>query len=95
MTITLEKIKGMNIPVGTPIEIIRNTSINSNLEKNPNNKFYRELGYFQGIRNSRHHNFGEIIYAPILSSGGIENTSEDNGCMIPYIEEIKVLEYKK
>ena len=40
MTITLEKIKEMNIPVGTPIEITTNYKNFSN---------YKIKGYFQGL----------------------------------------------
>lgn len=45
MTITLEKIKEMNIPVGTPIELTINHSLYK--EKKCNHK---EMGYFQELK---------------------------------------------
>jgi hypothetical protein len=94
MTMTLEKIKGMNIPVGTPIELKLNTSISSKLEKNPDNQIYTRIGYFQNIE-EKPVPYGRLAYTSRINPGGLENTSEDNGILIPYIEEITILTPKK
>ena len=45
MTLTIEKIKEMNIPVGTPIELTMNHSLYKEEKCN-----HREMGYFQELR---------------------------------------------
>ena len=50
MTITLEKIKEMNIPVGTPIEL----TINHSLYKEKN-VIIKEMGYFQELKRVMSH----------------------------------------
>jgi len=91
MTITLEKIKEMNIPVGTPIEITTNYKNFSN---------YKIKGYFQGLLK----NFwseGGVVYSCEKLKSKI-NVKVDpfrkEGIpilQIPYIKEIKIIKTKK
>jgi hypothetical protein len=94
MTMTLEKIKGMNLQIGDRIELTLNTSISSRLEKNPNNEIYSEIGYFQNIK-EKPTPYGRLVYTSRINAGGLENTSEDGGVSIPYIESITILTPKK
>jgi len=88
MAITLEQIEGLNIPVGTPIELTF---------KNPNKTDYKSLGYFKGIINST----GVICYTEnlgkqeLLGERGRFGTGQEGHLYPEDIENIKVLEYKK
>lgn len=87
MTKTLEEIKGMNIPVGAPIEVTINTSLAVDLTKMPNNKTYKELGYYQGISNDDKLAYGTLLYEPSTR----KNPNEPpHGVLIPLIENITI-----
>ena len=87
---TIDQIKEMNIPIGAPIELTLNTSISNEFKKNPNNETFKQLGYFQRIEDKTEDDlYGTIIYNPTTK------ISTESGCMIPYIEDIKMLDYKK
>ena len=84
MTITLEKIKEMNIPVGTPIEIIPKNPLRDTRE-----------GYFQGVFREKPLPKGWLVYSNKKLKSKI-NIKVDpftrEGIIllyIPYIKEIK------
>lgn len=69
MTITLEKIKEMNIPLGTPIEIEKiNNAEGIPFRKKPIPKI---LGYYAGLENSKPEDEPRVKLCPEK----IENTS--------------------
>lgn len=95
---TLEKIKEMNIPVGAPIEVTLNSEISMGLVKGPNNKLYRELGYY---RNATEIIDDDNFLVPILkydrATGSRRNPEEPmkRAIEISSVEEIKILKYEE
>jgi len=91
MKITLEKIKGMNILIGTPIEI--------KVKMDGQDFVRKELGYFQGIYDYR--NRWVIEKKGIIIRSGIEDSKENKSHQpekqfdLEYIREINILDYKK
>jgi hypothetical protein len=81
MTMTLEKIQGMNIPVGAPIEF--SVGVIPANSKNP--IYYPTLGYYQDVDN-----LGNLLYK--TGKRPIDKTEK---CSTSVIEDIKILEYKK
>ena len=92
MAITLEQIKGMDILVGTPIELIINSSISSEtLEPNPDNKTFKELGYFKRL-NDDYEQFPKIEYInPTGSVSGAEIKPKSQ--MLCVLEKVNILNY--
>ena len=82
MTKTLEKIKGMNIPVGAPIELTL---------KNPDKTNYKSSGYFEGIEVSG--DVGVIKYNTQIGKHKSGNDNAGFGAFISGIEDIKILQY--
>jgi len=81
MTMTLEKIKGMNIPVGAPIEMtLKKFSWPS----------YSVIGYFQGIDFETKF----VLYDEQVKRLEFQKHSISRA-VISEIEDIKILEYKK
>lgn len=81
MTITLEKIKEMNIPVGTPIEI---NFLNTKL-----------MGYFIGLE-KKEDGHDILKYASSTEEiKNFGWRPYGNKCIISNLKEIKILEYKK
>ena len=85
MTKTLEEIKGMNIPIGTPIEI--------KWELEYTKETYRDIGYFKGLTSYRQRGGKEI--QEIIITSRAEDTHTGNRRNISKIKDIKILEYKK
>ena len=84
MTITLEQIEEMKIPVGTPIEL----TIPS-LQNNSN----RILGYFKRIEEHRGKR-GKKEFSLVYEQNDGYRSAEFM-CLIPLVEKIKILQYKK
>ena len=90
MTITLEQIQGMNIPVGTPIELTLKTRIKVK-GSNPQEKAtYQELGYFMGVDKRILNRYNSLVYSQ--RKGLFKNEISHN---IDLIKEIKVLKYQE
>jgi len=86
--ITIEQIKEMNIPVGTPIEMTIRSSISGDFNKLPENKKLKQIGYFIKIKESKKNPI--LKYTPILNFPEIAESY-----LLKYIENIKILEYQK
>jgi hypothetical protein len=83
MTMTLEQIKGMNIPVGTPIEI----TLNSNSEP------YKTLGYYHGLKQRK--TVQILLYDTNTANDKNWKASIYNEFLVSSIKEIRILEHKK
>ena len=98
MTMTLEKIKEMNLQVGTPIEVEVNSQMSLGLVKGPDNKIYRELGYYKSTTEMLD---DDNLQVPVLcydgATGSRKNPEEPmkRAIEISSIENIKVLQYPK
>jgi hypothetical protein len=86
MAKTLEEIKGMNLQVGTPIEVEINTSISEKLEKLSDNTTYKELGYYQGICQNDS-KYGTLLYEHSTQKNP---NNPPHGVLIPLIESITI-----
>ncbi|MFA5953555.1 MAG: hypothetical protein WC812_03105 [Candidatus Pacearchaeota archaeon] len=92
MTITLEKIKEMNLQVGDKIELDIDTSVLDDLGFIPGNtEKYKEMGYFKKIICNREQEGFKYKFGMLVYTNGKENIET----IIPCIKEIKILEYKK
>ena len=86
MSITLEKIKEMNLSFGTPIEM---DIINTNLEQ------YNLLGYYQGLHKAKEMKYNVLLYDVDTLNKDNWKASIKNKILISQINNIKILDYKK
>ena len=77
MTITLDKVEGMNIPRKTPVEVTL---------EDPEG--YKELGYFQGVKDSP---FPKILYT---KRTGYNSDEAIFGWVLSNVRTVKILTYK-
>jgi len=87
----LDKIKEMNIPVGTPIEVIVKTS---------DNQTFKSIGYFvevskNGSEKKKWEKYGTLVYNISTGKHLNANFPTTQGIGTELIEDIKILEYKK
>ena len=78
MAKTLEEIKGMNIPVGAPIEL--------NVDSPINDETFKKIGYFDRITEKN-----QLAFTYSLG----ERFPQGEVIHLDYINDIKILEYKK
>ena len=97
MTITLDQLKGMNLQVGDMIELTLNNSISENGEKNPDNKQFNLLGYFQRMYQSCGYDGIECSIANISEGKDILNPNHLYGStyknLLPEVEKLRKLKY--
>ena len=92
MTKTLEEIKGMNLSVGTPIELTINSSVHIDGRKGKDNKISKEMGYFKRFikrTDTEGNDVSNLIYDK--TNGGY--TDDESSYLICLIEEIRILQY--
>ena len=82
---TLDKIKGMNLQVGTPIEMT--------IKEGDRN--YKCMGYFRNLENHGESSIVDFVLNQNLSSNYFsERASDRRWKYVHDIKDIKVLEYK-